>query len=91
VQSEDRTIYLALLRQLRGMHASASNGLMRSRSKNEASPVRMPGYYSFFCIHDKHKWNACRNCKRTQSDGNAQREEYLTKLEKIMTFAGSLL
>lgn len=83
MQSEDRTIYLHLLRQLRSMHAQANNGIMRLRSKNEASPVKMPGYYSFYCIHDRHKWNKCSVCGRKQSDGDRERVAYLSKIAKL--------
>ncbi len=85
MQSEDRTIYLDLLRRLRGMTSAANSGILRAPSKNEqAEQPRAAGYYSFFCIHNRHKWNTCGSCKRSKREADALREAYIAKLSQLV-------
>lgn len=86
MQSEDRTIYLDLLRKLRGMNASVASGVFRqpSRSEQEQQP-RKPGYYAFFCIHAKHRWSICKQCGRSKAKADAIREAYLDEVVKLVT------
>lgn len=86
MQSEQRELYLSLLRRLRGMQSVANSGILRapSRSENSEAPKK-PGYYTFFCIHAKHKWSPCRQCKRSKREADAAREKYRMELSQLLS------
>lgn len=60
------------------------NGTVREKSLSEQQQTRrLPGYYELYCIHDVHKWCACRKCGRSQRVADKVREAYLLKLAAI--------
>lgn len=87
MESEQQALFIALLRRLRGMDACVNSGIFRTRSKNEESAPKAQGYYSFFCIHDRHKWSPCKQCGRSKAEGDRAREAYREELAAVITQA----
>ena len=82
---EQRSIYLSLLRRLRGMTSVAASGILRAPSlREQAESYKQPGYYQFFCLHSKHKWSACRACGRTAKQGERARAAHSAELAKLV-------
>jgi hypothetical protein len=53
--------------------------IKREQSASERDAVYRPqGYYTFFCIHAKHKFGPCSSCKRTQRDADKIRDKMLS-------------
>jgi hypothetical protein len=81
MQIENRDLYLALLRRLRGLDGSEGIEplrLTRQRSENEMrQQYHSVGHGNFFCVHEKHYFNECRSCRRSRKDGAERREQFL--------------
>ena len=88
MQDYEQSLLLGLLRRLNSIDAngiSSARGTVRERSLNEQrSTPHMPGYYSFFCIHERHKHGPCRQCKRTQADGERARLKFVDEVAKLL-------
>lgn len=74
---------IAKARELARVRQEAHQIIIRNRrepSFNEREAKYHPqGYHLFFCIHDKHYFTACSNCKRTTQDGSKNMQKFLAK------------